>query len=317
MPVPAFGPADVGGVFTLRLRTRAGPTDLVGTLQAVSADTLTIRRRDGRTEEVALAAVVTGRRVPPSAAQRIGVRDLQLVLARGWRPLEQQPLGDWLLRASGGFTRRANSALVVGDAGMPAPAALDRVRRWYAERSLPPTVQLSATQTRTDLLEQLDAEGWRATGAARVMTAELSHVLRATAEADVEVRLDDAPDDDWLALYRHDTGALPAVARDILVNHPAAVFASIRDAGACIAIARATVDDRWAGLFAVEVAATHRRRGLGRAVSTAALRWASRHGARHVHLQVAVDNAAAMAMYDALGFSPHHDYVYRVGNVEP
>ena len=46
---------------------------------------------------------------PPSDVVR-----LERLAAVTWRALEEEPYGDWLLRAGGGFTGRANSALVVG-----------------------------------------------------------------------------------------------------------------------------------------------------------------------------------------------------------
>ena len=93
-----------------------------------------------------------------------------------------------------------------------------------------------------------------------VMTAELGHVLRAApaSSTDSELRLDDEPGRaPGSACYRQDGGSLPAAARAILTNHPAAVFASLRDGDRAIAIARAAVDDRWAGRV--------RRRGRARA----------------------------------------------------
>src|SRR3712207_8558779 len=43
----------------------------------------------------------------------------------GWRAPEEEPLGGWLLRAGGGFTGRANTALVAGDPGRPLPEAVE------------------------------------------------------------------------------------------------------------------------------------------------------------------------------------------------
>jgi ribosomal protein S18 acetylase RimI-like enzyme len=60
----------------------------------------------------------------------------------------------------------------------------------------------------------------------------------------------------------------------------------------------------------VEVSTARRGRGLGRAVSVGALRWAARRGARRAYLQVAQGNTAALALYEALGFTTHHDYAH-------
>jgi ribosomal protein S18 acetylase RimI-like enzyme len=158
------------------------------------------------------------------------------------------------------------------------------------------------------------------------MTGELAHALRAADAAGAAgaagpaVQLDPAPDEAWLAAWRQDSpdrgvAGMPAAAREVVVNHERVVFASIRDSGDCLAIARATVDDRWAGLFCVEVGPEHRRAGLARRVSAGALRWAGQRGARHAYLQAAVDNVAAVTLYTALGFAVHHDYVYRIDSV--
>src|SRR5215212_5986867 len=79
----------------------------------------------------------------------LGVVDLERVAARGWQGLEEDRLGDWPLRAGGGFTGRANSALVVGDPGMPLPDAVDAVAHWYAERDLRPRAMLPGAQARS------------------------------------------------------------------------------------------------------------------------------------------------------------------------
>jgi N-acetylglutamate synthase len=101
------------------------------------------------------------------------------------------------------------------------------------------------------------------------------------------------------------------VARALTTNHPQVVFASIREGDRCVAVARVAVDGRWAGLFCVEVAPDARRRGLGQLVSLAPLRWAVAQGARRAYLQTSADNGAAVALCAGLGFTVHHDYVYR------
>jgi len=302
----------VGDTVSLRVQADTGPTEVVGTVLAASADSLTVRRRDGAVVDLAVTQITAGRVVPPSPAQTIDATELERIGALGWRALDEEPLGDWLLRASAGVTGRGNSALAAGDPGRPLGEAISAVEAWYDARGLPPQIQLADGVAPSELAGQLDDLGWARSPATHVMTAELGPVLRAAGDADVEVRLDEILDEAWLAAWRVEAPGLDIdAARALMTNHDQPVFASVRDGERCLAIARAAVDGRWAGLFCVEVAADARRSGLGQAVSAAALRWAVSQGARRAYLQTSSDNTPAVSLYESMGFTLHHNYVYR------
>ena len=72
----------------------------------------------------------------------------------------------------------------------------------------------------------------------------------------------------------------------------------------------ASCSSDWVGLRAVETHPDHRRRGLGLAVVAALLDWGAERGATTAYLQVTSDNAAALALYERLGFTTHHAYRY-------
>ena len=241
----------------------------------------------------------------------LGVVDLELVAAQGWRGLEEDRLGDWHLRAGGGFTGRANSALVVGDPGVPLPAAVAAVSDWYRERDLRPLAMLPGVQARP-ADAAFAADGWQRGEDVLVLTAPVD----ADAAPDVEVELAEAPDDAWLTGYRYRGSELPPVAPRILTNAEDVVFASVRPGPSPAppaAVARGALADGWLGVTAVTVAEEHRRRGLATAVMAALHRWAAARGARWVYLQVAADNAPARALYRRAGFIEHHRYHYRLG----
>lgn len=281
-----------GDTVTLRVRSVAGVTEIVGTLVSIDDSRLQVRRRDGATVEIERAAIEAGRVVPPRPARAITPDELERIAALGWRAIERELLGEWILRASGGFTARANSCLAVGDPGLPLADAVAAVERWYRARELPPRFQAPPGFD--------PGTGWTAAVPDHVMTAEIAHVVRGMVVPDAEVRVDDEPDDAWLAVYGRDGG------HAVLTGHPCVGFVSVPGR----AIARVAVDGRWAGVFAVEVDAAHRRQHLGTAVTIAALKWAVRNGARHAYLQVRADNDVAIAMYERLGFATHHDYVH-------
>lgn len=302
----------VGTTVTLQVETPVGSVGVVGVLLTSTADTWSIRRRDGSVTEVDVASVRACRIVPPGRAARASVTDVERTAMQGWRALETADLGEWQLRASGGFTNRANSALALGDPGVAVDAAIDHVEQWYVERNLPVRVQLVDRDQPEGIDAALDRRGWTTSPFVHVMTAELGHVLRAVPGiSPLELRLEDEPDDAWQGCYRDDGTTPPPAARAILINHPAAIFASLREGDRCVAIARGAVDGRWAGVHAVEVTPSHRGRGLAAYVTAAALRWCGQHGARLSYLQVSANNTPAVRLYERLNYSVHHNYVYR------
>ncbi len=239
----------------------------------------------------------------------LDVAGLELLAARGWRGTEEARLGDWLLRAGGGFTGRANSALVVGDPGLPLPGAVAAVDRWYADRGLRPCAMLPGRQSRAADAAFASA-GWERDEDVLVLTAPLTP----GAPDGVPVTLSPEPDEAWLAGYRHRGLPLPPSARAVLVDAEDVAFASVRldpPPAPLAAVARGVLTDDWLGVAAVTVAERHRRRGLATAVMAALQRWGADRGARWTYLQVSASNAPARALYRRSGFIEHHRYHYR------
>ncbi|WP_063735738.1 GNAT family N-acetyltransferase [Streptomyces sp. RTd22] len=312
-------PDDVHKRVSVRLLTGdlSGPdrfTDVVGVLTSWTGGVLHITRRSGESVRIAESSLVAGKVVPAAPARRRGpaanARELDRVAARGWPPTEREPLGEWELRASGGFTRRANSVLPLGDPGCGLDEALRRVTGWYAERGLPAYVQVStgAEGTQEMLAAELETRGWTREVSAQVRIAALAPI--ADQDTDISaVTLSRQIDDDWLARYQRSSRPTPE-ALSVLTGGPSVWFATIRgEAGESpAAIGRCVVDGRWAGFAAVETAPERRRQGLARAVMTALARRALEEGASAAYLQVETDNGGAHALYDGMGFTLHHSY---------
>ncbi|MFJ4635268.1 GNAT family N-acetyltransferase [Streptomyces hygroscopicus] len=312
-------PADVGKRVSVRLLTGEREpgstfTDVVGVLTSWTGGTLSITRRTGEAVRIAESSLVAGKVVPAAPARRRGpaasAPELDRVAARGWPPVISEPLGEWTLRASGGFTRRANSVLALGDPGTGLDEALHRVTDWYAARQLPAYIQVStgAEGTQELLAAELETRGWTREVSAQIRIAALAPIGDLDADASA-VTLSRRLDDAWLARYQRSAEPSPE-ARTVLSGGPSVWFAAIpaEGGGAPAAIGRCVVDGRWAGFAAVEVAPERRRQGLAKAVMTALARKALDEGASAAYLQVETDNGGAHALYEGMGFTVHHIY---------
>ncbi|MFE5633373.1 GNAT family N-acetyltransferase [Streptomyces sp. NPDC056543] len=310
--------ADVGKRVSVRYVTDAGDhsgkfTDAVGVLTSWTHGVLLITRRTGETVRIAESDLAAGKVVPAAPARRRGpaasFEELARAMARGWQPVESEPLGEWTLRAAGGFTRRANSVLPLGDPGLPLDEALARVRDWYGERGLPAYVQTAtgAEGTQELLCADLERHGWRSEVSAEVRIGGLAPV--GDLDADVSrVRLARSVDEAWLRRYNR-SGTVGPHVLSVLSGGPSVWFASVpgtEDIPA--AIGRCVVDGRWAGFMAVEVDPAQRRQGLAKAVMAALARQALDEGASAAWLQVEAENDGARALYEGMGFTVHHHY---------
>lgn len=294
----------VGKRVSVRHRDSAGVRDVIGRVVAADDTGLHLERRDGSPAFVPAGTVLAMRVVPDRPLRRrpaaaISAEDLTRVTSRGWPATESVPLGEWELRASGGFTGRANSVAVHGSPGDSDP--FSAVVDFYTRRGLRPLAQLvegSAWDARFVEAGWVPVEG-QPPGAI-VQVADLVDAPAADPDAVVADRASDA----WLAQYGR--VADPALARAVMEEPRTVGFVSLED----VAIGRVVVTGEWAGIAAVEVDPAHRRRGLATRIVDTCLAWAARHGADKVYLQTMRDNHAALVLYAPYGFVTHHAYRY-------
>jgi GNAT superfamily N-acetyltransferase len=303
-------------------------TDVVGELLHADDHVLLVGGRHGEVT-VDVADVVAGKVVPPRPVRpapphlALSVADLERVMAAHWLPPDHESLGDWLLRAAGGFTNRGNSVLVIGSPGVPFADAVGQVTAWYEARGLPPRAAVpgavpDADSTDADSTDghrpAFETAGWQLLpGVGAVVLTAATRPLAAAAlalPAGLAVDLADTPDEQWRTLYRYRGQVLPPSALELLMAAPELTFVSIRAGSRTVAVGRGSLAHAWLGVTAVEVAPDARRQGMARAVLAVLARWGAARGARSVYLQVGDGNEAARALYVSAGFTVHHRYDY-------
>lgn len=313
-----LGVADVGRRVSVRRRVDGGLTDVVGHLLDLSETAMTVLRASGEVVVLDRAAVTAAKVVPAAPVRRgwelpadsaVSPAEMQRICWAGWPARDVEMLGDWALRAHGGITGRANSAMAVGDPGREIGAALERVEQWYAARSLPALLQLPLADPANLAMADL---GWERLHVTIVQVAPIEPVLAGLRpRGDLRAVLEPTPSTDWRSLMHDLDTDDPESHVAILTGPPVVGFATLYRDDEPVGIGRVSVEGTWAGVTSVDVAGLARRSGIGSAVMRELLSWASQRGARTTYLQVRAGNDPALRLYAALGYVTHHPYNYR------
>ncbi len=259
-------------------------TDVVGHI-VETGPVVRIRTRHGDLVHVAREDVLAVRVVPEMPVRTGEIRNLEHAAALAWPGVEHHWLDGWLLRSGHGVTRRANSAVPLR---YSSAAEIAGTLDWYSARGLPALVSVP------DRLLRLPAG----------ITHEAENLVMATDIApSAEVSVAPSPDASWLALYERD---VPVDVLTAVIDGEVGFGKLADSAVGRVAVTEAPDGTRWAGLSAVHVSTDARRQGLARTLCAGLLTWAHRRGATRAYVQVVVENAAARALYESMGFQVHH-----------
>jgi N-acetylglutamate synthase len=230
-----------------------------------------------------------------------------------WPPREVHDVDGWRVGLSGGFTRRANSVLAL-DEPRDLTAALAEVEQVYARAGQPAVFRVCVQSEPEDLDRILARRGYREVAPTLVMVrSDLDAVAAPFDSTGLECTVSDAPDADWLSRWLDVKSSAPVdhgVAA-ALVTGARALYLTARDGYGPVGVIRAALVDDWVALACLAVDVRARRRGIGRALTRAALHAAVQQGARRAFLQVEESNEPAIEMYSSLGFTPAERYHYR------
>ena len=257
--------------------------------------------------------------MPQRRPEWLHVRGLEERAFNAWPALQTVVMDGWVLRFAHGYTKRANSVNAWHpsvDAGHVAMTAAPL----YAAQGLPLVFRLSPLAG-TGADADLFARGFTRADETIVMTTQLGANARNASAGlvDTDVTIAAHPTSEWLAGFvaanavpnRHHT-TLSAMLAGLRL--PAA-FATLTVNGEAVGYGMAVAERGMVGVFDIVTVAAARRQGVGLRVVNALLAWGQAQGATQAYLQVVAENAPALRLYRALGFTEAYRYHYRIAPV--
>lgn len=239
--------------------------------------------------------------------------ELETSAVAAWPARVAEPLDGWVLRASDGFTRRANSVAVLGDGPADLDGAIARVDAFYAEHGLPPLFQVADTPRTEPTRVALARAGY--VGDTDTVILTRPHVAHPSDPGTADgVVINDQPSDRWFDLWwsvdgrgsEHRSSARELFAR---MDRPCGFAERVVD-GETVAVQLGVCDEDRVGLFCAATSPAARRQGHAGVVATALIDWATTAGTSSSYVQVMATNPASLALSEGLGYERSHQYRY-------
>jgi GNAT superfamily N-acetyltransferase len=304
----------IGKRLTIRLHEASGGyRDIVGILESPS----TLRHKDGREITFSQNEIAIYREIIPlsesagkGAPLSIRIIELEKLLNSTWSATEQIMHGQWLFRASGKYTMRANSVLPQGAPPFGKPEkeideAIKDVITFYSERELEPIFHLPLPLYE-ELFNYLLAHGWREKLRAQVQVIDIPV---SEIDSDLVLEVSDRCNSEWL-LVQGDEKLLD------LMDKTQALYYILKKQDTAVAVLRAGISDDWAVISRLFVKPEYRGNKFSQELMHLVFRDLRLAGITKAALQVDLSSEAAIALYKGLGFRKHHEYSYVIQSSE-
>ncbi len=245
-------------------------------------------------------------------------RQIEEASLNAWPALQQILYDGWILRFSGGYTKRANSVNSLCRSELKLETKVRFAEECYCRRSLPTIFRLTPFSSPRGLDAYLEQRGYQLLDPTHVMVLELAGVGLPAELGPLGTRAElcQVGLDEWLALFAELQNEPPArqhIHRAILHAIPGAAEPYVlRNGEATVACALGVREEDRLGLFDVFVALAFRNQGWGTALASHVLSRANQDGVHWAYLQVTESNEAAQRLYRRVGFEELYRYWYRI-----
>lgn len=224
----------------------------------------------------------------------------------------------WILRASGGDVKRANSASLLGHSTQNVEANLGQIESWYGRHHQPAMFRLTHEAGSAGVDDFLAQRGYVRAVETAVMTLSLrEHKFDHDAQRpDVRVRQRSLAD--WSREMHGLKGSVNALLEADIQRQSlwigTQVFLSLNTINGLTTTGMARIEGSFAGIFSMRTAESARGKGFGTMLLRRLLAWSCEQGAATAFLQVDVENAPAMSLYRRFGFETQYHYWHRVAS---
>ena len=240
------------------------------------------------------------------------IRLIEELSLNAWPAAQTLHFDGWVLRFSGGYTRRANSINPLYPAQLDLDEKIRDCEAHYRAQGLPVIFKITPDAQPAGLDAHLAGLGYRQDAVTSVQTLQLSGWDQQPSGVTFSPEATPAWEDAFARMSgipERSRAAHREILRAIL---PQACYAALHAEGRAAACGLAVLQAGYVGLYDIVTDAACRRMGFGERLVRGLLGWATEQGARMAYLQVMLNNPPALRLYEKIGFQEQYRYWYRV-----
>jgi GNAT superfamily N-acetyltransferase len=241
------------------------------------------------------------------------IRFIEELSMNAWPALQTMFYDGWVLRFADGYTKRANSVNPIYASQIPIREKILACEKIYQEKNLPIVFKMTPDCFPEELDSVLADQGYNSDSQTSVQILDLDpwHSTQSP-----EIRLNTQANEEWHTAFSFMNEVKPerqTIHRKMLdAIVPLKCYAACIFKGQMIACGLGVLQHGHLGLFDIVTGKAFRRRGFSELLMRNILSWARAQGARRAYLQVMLNNAAALRLYENLGFKEAYQYWYRL-----
>lgn len=247
-------------------------------------------------------------------AENFTIRRLEEITLSALPAMQTAFYDGWVLRASQGYTRRANSVNPIYPSSQALERKIDFCEGWFKAHKLPTIFKLTPGSQPDNLDVALETRGYIREAETHVKVMNLDGLQ---APGDGKVELLSQPNDAWQGHFFRMNGVqerfFPVMQYMLNSISLPMCCAAVYHHDAVAAVGLAVLDDRFVSLYDIVTSPEHRNQGLGEQLLLHLLHWGRAQGAQQGCLAVVASNASAVRLYEKVGFRMVYPYWYRVG----
>lgn len=242
--------------------------------------------------------------------EEMKIQAIETAALNAWAAPKQMEFDGWLLRMTGGASKRVNSVNVRHRSTLPLEKKILACEHIYQQHGLPTIFRVPDPFGSQALRDELTVQGYHEFDTTIVMGKEISEGVDLPEKVVVR-RLEK---EDWLQVRSWVTGTpvarlvYYAAVLDVIV--PEKVLMGMYIGEGPVTCGMGVVEGDLLGYFSIYTHSTMRRRGYGSAMMATLSGWGKEKGASYGYLQVEGDNAPALRMYEMMGFEEVYRYSY-------